>query len=135
MMGGMGCNPFWGYNSWYAMYTYVPCSGYFMSPYGFSYFSPRIAGAGSSPIRQWAVGAGAAYRAVLSHRERPFHRQFRHRSPFRCDGPPAWVRCPPAGHRAAVWEYPWAALAVAVAAARVQAVEWVLAPEWVPVAE
>jgi len=39
-VGGMGCNPYWGYNTWYAMYTYVPCSGYFMSPYGFGYWSP-----------------------------------------------------------------------------------------------
>lgn len=59
MMGGMGCNPFWGYNSWYAMYTYVPCSGYFMSPYGFSYFSPRIVGGLFShpPV---GLGAGGA---------------------------------------------------------------------------
>jgi hypothetical protein len=38
--GGLGCNPYWGYNSWYAMYTYVPCTSYFMSPYGFGYWSP-----------------------------------------------------------------------------------------------
>jgi hypothetical protein len=45
MYGGMGCNPYWGYNSWYAMYTYVPCSGYFMSPYGFGgYWSPMTVG-------------------------------------------------------------------------------------------
>lgn len=45
MYGGMGCNPYWGFNSWYAMYTYVPCSGYFMSPYGFGgYWSPMTVG-------------------------------------------------------------------------------------------
>jgi hypothetical protein len=38
--GTYGCNPYWGYNSWYAMYTYVPCRGYFRDPYGFMYWSP-----------------------------------------------------------------------------------------------
>lgn len=35
-----GCNPYWGFNSWYGMYTYVPCRGYFRDPYGFGYWSP-----------------------------------------------------------------------------------------------
>ena len=38
--GGYGCNPYWGYNSWYGMYTYVPCRGSFRDPYGFGYWSP-----------------------------------------------------------------------------------------------
>jgi hypothetical protein len=38
--GGVGCNPYWGFNTWYGMYTYVPCSGYFRDPYGFGYWSP-----------------------------------------------------------------------------------------------
>jgi hypothetical protein len=40
--GGMGCNPYWGFNNWYGMYTYVPCNGYFQSPYGFFFWSPMM---------------------------------------------------------------------------------------------
>ena len=36
----LGCNPYWGFNNWYGMYTYVPCRGYFRDPYGFSFWSP-----------------------------------------------------------------------------------------------
>ncbi|HUK18295.1 MAG TPA: hypothetical protein VLW65_17845 [Bryobacteraceae bacterium] len=42
MYSGMGCNPYWGFNNWYGMYTYVPCTGYFQSPYGFFFWSPRM---------------------------------------------------------------------------------------------
>lgn len=38
--GGLGCSPSWGFNQWYGMYTYVPCNGYFMDPYGFGFWSP-----------------------------------------------------------------------------------------------
>ena len=38
--GGGGCTPYWGFNSWYSMYTYVPCTGYFRDPYGYGYWSP-----------------------------------------------------------------------------------------------
>ena len=38
--GSFGCSPYWGFNSWYGMYTYVPCRGYFRDPYGYGYWSP-----------------------------------------------------------------------------------------------
>ncbi len=41
---GMGCMPSWSFNMWYGMSTYVPCSGMFMDPYGFPYYSPFMAG-------------------------------------------------------------------------------------------
>lgn len=37
---GTPCMGAWGYNSYYGMMTYVPCSGYFRNPYGYSFFSP-----------------------------------------------------------------------------------------------
>jgi hypothetical protein len=42
--GATGCSPYWGFNSWYSMYTYVPCRGYFRDPYGFSFWSPMTVG-------------------------------------------------------------------------------------------
>jgi hypothetical protein len=41
-----GCMPSWNFNMWYGMPTYVPCSGMFMDPYGFPYYSPFLAGYG-----------------------------------------------------------------------------------------
>ena len=41
---GMGCMPSWSFNMWYGMPTYIPCSGMFMDPYGFPYYSPFLAG-------------------------------------------------------------------------------------------
>lgn len=39
---GMGtpCMGAWGFNSYYGMMTYIPCSGYLMNPYGYRYWSP-----------------------------------------------------------------------------------------------
>ena len=34
----------WTWNPWYGMYTYMPCYGMFMSPYGYSYWSPYAVG-------------------------------------------------------------------------------------------
>lgn len=34
------CTGAWGFNQWYGMMTYIPCSGTFNSPYGFRYWSP-----------------------------------------------------------------------------------------------
>jgi hypothetical protein len=34
----------WTYNPWYGMITYMPCSGMFMSPYGYNYWSPYTVG-------------------------------------------------------------------------------------------
>jgi hypothetical protein len=43
-MGTGGPYGVWAYNPWYGMYTYMPCSGMFMSPYGYNYFSPLTVG-------------------------------------------------------------------------------------------
>jgi hypothetical protein len=37
---GNPCMGAWGYNSYYGMMTYVPCSGYLRNPYGYSFWSP-----------------------------------------------------------------------------------------------
>lgn len=39
---GMGtpCMGAWGFNAYYGMMTYIPCSGSFMNPYGYRYWSP-----------------------------------------------------------------------------------------------
>ena len=39
---GMGtpCMGAWGFNAYYGMMTYIPCSGYLMNPYGYQYWSP-----------------------------------------------------------------------------------------------
>jgi FecR protein len=42
--GGLGCTPYWGFNTWFGMYTYVPCNGYFRDPYGFMFWSPMTVG-------------------------------------------------------------------------------------------
>lgn len=34
----------WTYNPWYGMITYMPCNGMYMSPYGYSYWSPYTIG-------------------------------------------------------------------------------------------
>ncbi len=37
---GTPCMGAWGFNSYYGMMTYIPCSGYLMNPYGYRYWSP-----------------------------------------------------------------------------------------------
>jgi hypothetical protein len=39
---GMGtpCMGAWGFNAYYGMMTYIPCSGYLNNPYGYRYWSP-----------------------------------------------------------------------------------------------
>lgn len=37
---GGPCSGAWGYNSYYGMMTYIPCSGYLRNPYGYGYWSP-----------------------------------------------------------------------------------------------
>ena len=34
----------WAYNSWFGMTTFVPCSGSYMNPYGYRYWSPSTVG-------------------------------------------------------------------------------------------
>jgi len=58
-LGSYGCNPYWGYNSWYSMYTYVPCRGYFRDPYGFMYWSPvTVQRVYYRPPTNWGNGGG-----------------------------------------------------------------------------
>jgi hypothetical protein len=37
---GTACMPSWRFNLWLGMNTFVPCTGYLMSPYGFGFWSP-----------------------------------------------------------------------------------------------
>jgi len=37
---GSPCMGAWGFNSYYGMMTYIPCSGYLRNPYGYTYWSP-----------------------------------------------------------------------------------------------
>ena len=92
----MGCAGIWGYNLWYGMYTYVPCSGMAFSPYGYGFWSPatvqnayysptgtpvvhKTFGTGRGPVSSpghaplalavngsHAPGTGAAMRAAMS---------------------------------------------------------------------
>jgi hypothetical protein len=34
----------WAYNSWYGMFSFMPCDGMIMSPYGYQYLSPALTG-------------------------------------------------------------------------------------------
>ena len=55
-MGG-SCMGAWGFNSYYGMMTYIPCSGYLMNPYGYRYWSPfTVMGAYYMP--NYAYGGG-----------------------------------------------------------------------------
>jgi hypothetical protein len=38
--GMMGCSPAWGYNNYYGMMTFIPCTGSLWSPYGYRFWSP-----------------------------------------------------------------------------------------------
>jgi hypothetical protein len=39
----------WAYNPWYGMFTFVPGTGMFMSPFGYSYYSPFTIGSFYGP--------------------------------------------------------------------------------------
>ena len=39
-MGLNNCMNAWAFNQWYGMYTFMPCRGYFNSPYGYPFWSP-----------------------------------------------------------------------------------------------
>lgn len=57
MGGGLGS---WAYNPWYGMFTYLPGSGTFWSPFGFGYFSPYAVGFMYGPYSPYAYGNGYA---------------------------------------------------------------------------
>ncbi len=58
---GVGMNPgmgSWNYNPWFGMFTYVPCSGTYFSPFGYGYFSPYAVGYLYGPYSPYAYGNG-----------------------------------------------------------------------------
>jgi FecR protein len=55
MNGGMGS---WAWNPWFGMFTYLPGSGMYSSPYGFGYFSPYSVGYMYGPYSPYAYGNG-----------------------------------------------------------------------------
>jgi hypothetical protein len=38
--GMQGCSSAWGYNNYYGMMTFIPCTGSLWSPYGYRFYSP-----------------------------------------------------------------------------------------------
>lgn len=44
LSGVSGAAGSWAYNPWYGMFTFVPGAGMFMSPFGYSYYSPMTVG-------------------------------------------------------------------------------------------
>ena len=59
----MGCVPSWRYNMWFGMNTYMPCSGYLYSPYGYGFWSPLMVMPG-----YWngALFGGGGYRSLAT---------------------------------------------------------------------
>jgi hypothetical protein len=58
---GVGMNPgmgSWAFNPWFGMFTYVPCSGTYFSPFGYGYFSPYAVGYLYGPYSPYAYGNG-----------------------------------------------------------------------------
>lgn len=55
MNAGMGS---WAYNPWFGMFTYLPCSGTYFSPFGYGYFSPYSVGYLYGPYSPYAYGNG-----------------------------------------------------------------------------
>jgi hypothetical protein len=47
----------WAYNPWYGMYTFVPGSGMFMSPFGYSFYSPLTVGSFYGPAYAFYGGS------------------------------------------------------------------------------
>ncbi len=55
MGGGMGS---WAFNPWLGMFTYLPMSGTYFSPFGFGYFSPYEVGYLYGPYSPYYFGNG-----------------------------------------------------------------------------
>lgn len=60
---GMGVTPgtgggSWAWNPWFGNFTYVPCGGTYMSPFGYGYFSPYTVGYMYGPYSPYAYGNG-----------------------------------------------------------------------------
>jgi hypothetical protein len=51
----------WRYNQWYNMFTFVPASGMFYSPFGYSYYSPQMVYYVYAPRPVYGGGYGGGY--------------------------------------------------------------------------
>jgi hypothetical protein len=60
-----GCSSAWGYNSYYGMMTFIPCSGSLWSPYGYRFWSPYSIG-GAYWVNAPAIYGGGAGRTGAS---------------------------------------------------------------------
>jgi hypothetical protein len=54
---GMGLGS-WAYNPWFGMFTYMPFSGMFYSPFGYGYYSPGLVGYLYMPGSPYYYGGG-----------------------------------------------------------------------------
>jgi len=72
-MGMMGCNG-WGFNPLFGMYTYVPCNGMFMDPFGYPFYSPYTVG---YALPYYVGGGGASGLTARSSRLPGISRGFR----------------------------------------------------------
>jgi hypothetical protein len=50
--GAFQTSGLWSYNSWYDMYTYMPCGGMMVSPYGYPYAGVPVVGQPTRPTRR-----------------------------------------------------------------------------------
>ena len=59
------CSSVWGYNTYYGMMTFIPCTGSLWSPYGYQFWSP-YAIRGYNWVRPPTIYGGGAGRTVIS---------------------------------------------------------------------
>jgi hypothetical protein len=59
------CSSVWGYNTYYGMMTFIPCTGSLWSPYGYQYWSP-YAIRGYNWVRPPTIYGGGAGRTLTS---------------------------------------------------------------------
>src|ERR1700735_388492 len=59
------CSPVWGYNSYYGMMTFIPCTGSLWSPYGYRFWSPYAIG-GAYWVNAPTIYGGGAGRTGTS---------------------------------------------------------------------
>lgn len=64
-MGNGPCSSAWGYNSYYGMMTFIPCSGSLWSPYGYRFWSPHAI-SGYYWVNPPAIYGGGASRSGTS---------------------------------------------------------------------
>ncbi len=64
MGGGMGTGS-WAFNPWLGMFTYLPYSGTYFSPFGFGYFSPNAVSYLYGPYSPYFAGNGYPYSGTM----------------------------------------------------------------------